>query len=69
MNTLLILAETVTAAPLMSVLIWLLIFAVVIWLVYFILSHTPIPEPVRTVVLVIVGIILLLVLFNRLGFL
>lgn len=43
-----------------SLLISLIVLAVVIWLVWFILSRIPIPEPIRTVVYVVVGLICLL---------
>ena len=61
-------AETVGGASLISLLIWLLVLAVVIYVVFLILNMLPIPEPIRTIVLCILGLILLLVVINRLGF-
>lgn len=54
---------------LVSLLIWLLILCVVVYLLFFILGHLALPEPVRTVIVVIVALVLLLVLVQRLGFL
>jgi hypothetical protein len=69
MNTLLLAAtEIVGGAGLISVLIWLLIFLVVCYIVYLILGHMPIPDPWKTVILLIVGLILLLILLSHFGF-
>jgi hypothetical protein len=56
-------------AGLISLLIWLLVLCVVIYLLFFILGHLALPEPIRTVIVVVVALILLLFLVNRLGFL
>jgi hypothetical protein len=53
---------------LVSLLVWLLIFCVVVFLVFYILGHIPLPEPWRTVITAIIGIILLLVLLQQFGF-
>jgi hypothetical protein len=69
MNTLLLLAAELIGGPsLIAVLIWLLVFLVVVYIVYLILGHMPIPEPWKTVILLIVGLILLLVLLSHFGF-
>jgi hypothetical protein len=73
MNTLLLplliaATEVVGGYSLISVLIWLLIFAVVVYLVFLILGMLPLPEPIRTVITIVVALILLLVLLQRIGF-
>ena len=55
------------AVPLLGILIWLLIFAVIVWVVFLILGMLPLPEPVKTIITVVVGLILLIVLVSRLG--
>ena len=69
MNTLLLLAiETLVAGPsLITILIWLLVFALVVYLVFLIVNYMPIPEPFKTVIVCVVGIILLLVLLQKFG--
>ena len=71
MNTLLLtllLAEAVGSLSLITVLVWLLVFLIVCYIVYLILGHMPIPEPWKTVILLIVGLILLLILLSHFGF-
>lgn len=72
MNTLALLLAatevvTVGTPSLIAVLIWLLIFLVVCYIVYLILGHMPIPDPWKTVILLVVGLILLLILLQRFG--
>jgi hypothetical protein len=61
-------AETVGATSLISVLIWLLVLAVVVYVIWLILNMLPLPEPIRTIILCILGLVLLLVIVQRLGF-
>lgn len=61
-------AITVGTPSLIAVLIWLLIFLIVCYIVYLILGHMPIPDPWKTVILLVVGLILLLILLQRFGF-
>ena len=61
-------AETVGATSLISVLIWLLVLAVVCYIIWLILNMLPLPEPIRTIILCILGLVLLLVIVQRLGF-
>lgn len=65
----LLLLAALEGAGLISLLIWLLVLCVVIYLLFFILGHLALPEPIRTVIVVVVALILLLFLVNRLGFL
>ena len=60
--------ETAAAPSLISLLIWLLVLAIVIYVVFLILNMIPMPEPIRTIVLCVLGLILLLVVIQRLGF-
>ena len=70
MNTLLLAVETIVAGPsLITVLIWLLVFALVVYLVFLIVSYMPLPEPFKAVFVCVVGIILLLVLLAKFGLL
>jgi hypothetical protein len=59
--------EVVSSMSLISVLIWLLVFAIVVYLAFFIVQRIPIPEPWKTVIVCIVAIILLVVLLQRFG--
>jgi hypothetical protein len=68
MITIPLLLLAVGETSLVALLIWLLIFMLVVWLVFFILSRIPLPEPWRTVITAIVGLILLLVLLRQFGF-
>ena len=61
-------AETVGATSLISVLIWLLVLAVVVYVIWLILNMLPLPEPIRTIILCVLGLVLLLVIVQRLGF-
>ncbi len=51
----------------MDILISLLIFALIAWLVIWIVGLLPIPEPAKTIVLAIVGVILLIHLLGLIG--
>jgi hypothetical protein len=61
-------AETVGATSLIGVLIWLLVLAVVVYVIWLILNMLPLPEPIKTIILCILGLVLLLVIIQRLGF-
>lgn len=61
---LLFVAQT-TAVPHLSLLIWLLVFCLVVYLVFFIMGRLALPEPVGTIVTVIVALILLVVLLRQ----
>lgn len=69
MTALALLLAAIESVSLISLLIWLLVFAIVIYIVFLILGMLPIPEPIRTIVLCVLGVILLLVLVQRLGLL
>jgi hypothetical protein len=55
------------AGGLVSLLIWLLVFALCVYVVYLILGMLPIPEPAKQIVCLVLAIILLLVMLQRLG--
>lgn len=61
--------STLGGTSLISLLIWLLILACVIYIVFLILGMLPIPAQVKTIITVILGLIFLLVLVERLGLL
>ena len=54
---------------LLELLITLIIFALVLWLLFYLFSRLAIPEPVRTVILVLAALIIIVVVVNRFGLL
>ena len=54
---------------LVMLLVWILVLAVVVWLVFYVLNQIALPQPVRAVITVIVAVVLLLFLLSRLGML
>lgn len=60
--------ETVGATSLIGLLIWLVVLVAVVYCLFLLLNMLPIPEPFRTIILVVIGLVLLLVIVNRLGF-
>lgn len=68
MNTLLLLsAITLGSGGLISLLIWLLVFALVVYCIFLVLGLLPLPEPAKRIVTIILAVILLLALLNHLG--
>lgn len=53
-------------AGLLGLLIWLIIFAVVFGVIYYALSILTVPEPIRKIVLLVVGAIGLIILLEKL---
>lgn len=51
----------------MDLLVTVLVVALVCWLVFYVMDHIPMTEPVRTVAYVVVGVILLLFVLSRFG--
>lgn len=51
----------------MNLIIGLLVFALVVWLVYYILGMLPIPSPAKEIVLIIFAVIFLLKLLTMIG--
>jgi hypothetical protein len=51
-----------------SLLIWIVIFALVGYLLFWALGQIPLPQPVRTVVIVVVVLIFVIWLLRILGF-
>jgi hypothetical protein len=58
-----------STGTLVSLLIWLLVLAVVIWVVYLLVGMLPLPAQVKTIICAILALIFLLVILQRLGFL
>ena len=54
---------------LVSIIVWLVVLAVVVYVIFLILGMLPIPEPIRTILCLGVGLIILLLLVQRLGLL
>jgi hypothetical protein len=52
--------------PLVSVLIWLLVFAVIAGIVYWIITLIPLPEPFKRIVMVVFLLIVCLIALLRL---
>lgn len=69
MNTLLLLLAALETGGLISLLIWLVVVAVVVYIVYLIFTYIPLPEPIKTIILCVLGLILFLVVIRSLGFL
>lgn len=72
MNTLFLASTVVTgfaAGGLISLLVWLLIAALVIWCVYLVIGMLPLPAPIKQIVCVILGLIFLLIILSHLGIL
>lgn len=59
---------TLAGGSLISLLVWLLILALVLWAVFAVLGMIPLPGHVRQIVTIILAIIFLLVLLQHLGF-
>ncbi len=51
---------------LVALLIWLLIFGLVCWLVYFVITRLPIPAPFAQVALAVLGVVALIILIEHL---
>jgi hypothetical protein len=50
---------------LIGLLIWLLVFAVVMYIIYLVLNLIPLPEPVKHIAIAVFGLIFFLVLLQR----
>lgn len=50
-----------------ALLIWLLVLLVVVYIVHLVIAALPLPANIKTIAYLIVGLILLLVLLQRLG--
>lgn len=55
------------SSSLINLLIWLLVLAIVIYVVYLILGMLPLPGNVKTIATLVLGLIFLLILLNHLG--
>ncbi len=67
MNTLLLAAAAVSMGGLINFLVWLLVAALVIWVVFLVLGMLPLPPQVRTIISVILAIVFLHFILSRLG--
>lgn len=52
-----------------ELLIWIIVVALVVYLLFWILGQIAMPQPVRTVIIVLVALILLVYLVQRFGLL
>lgn len=68
MSLLVLSTLVLSGSGLISLLIWLLILALVIWCVYLVIGMLPLPAPVKQIVCVILALIFLLILLQHLGF-
>lgn len=53
----------------LDILLGLAIFAIIVWLIFFILGQLPLPDPPKTIIAVIIALIVLIVLLNQVGLL
>lgn len=67
MNLFLLALAPLAGTGLISLLVWLLILALVIWCVFIVLGMIPLPNPIRQIITVILALIFLLVLLSHLG--
>jgi hypothetical protein len=58
---------TAEAAGLIALLIWLLVFALIIWVVYLILGLLPLNVQIKQIICVVLGIVFLIILLQRMG--
>lgn len=66
MNSIL-LAVALSASGLVPLLIWLLVLALVIYVVFLVLGMLPLPGPAKQIITIILAVIFLLVLLQHLG--
>lgn len=50
-----------------SILIWLVVVALVCYICFWALGQIPMPQPIRTVIIVVVALVLLIFLLRQLG--
>lgn len=50
-----------------SLLIWLIVVALVCYIAFWALSQIPLPQPIRTVIIVIIALVLIVFLLRQLG--
>lgn len=50
---------------LIAVLIWLLVFALIVWIAFWILDQLPLPGPAGLIARVILGVIFLIILLTK----
>ena len=51
-----------------ALLIWLLILLIVLYVVKLVIDALPIPDNIKTIALLVVGLVFLLLILQRLGF-
>lgn len=52
-----------------SFLIWIVVLALILYLLFWILGQIPLPQPIRTIILVVVALVVLVYLLQRSGLL
>lgn len=68
MNTMLTLAAiTLGGSSLLSLLLWLLLVAALVYVAFLILGMFPLPAPVKQIITVILAVVFLIVLLQHLG--
>lgn len=50
-------------------LIWVIVLALVCYLLFWVLGQIPLPQPIRTVIVVVVALVILVYLVQRMGIL
>lgn len=53
----------------LSFLIWIIVVALVVYLLFWVLGQITMPQPIRTVIVVVVALVLLVYLVQRFGLL
>jgi heme A synthase len=52
-----------------SLLLWIVVFALIVYIVFWALGQIPLPPPIRTVIVVVVALVFLVYLVQRFGLL
>lgn len=63
-----ILFAAISTSALIHLLIWLIVLAIVAWALFYFVGLLPIPQPIKTLITLVVVLILLLVILNQLSF-
>lgn len=68
MTTLLLAAaETMGGASLISILVWLLVFGIIVYAVFLVLGMLPLPQPIKTIIVLLIAVVMVIWLLARLG--
>lgn len=52
-----------------SFLLWIVVLALILYLLFWMLGQIPLPQPIRTIILVVVALVVLVYLLQRSGLL